>query len=255
MSPAVMLTSRRYSAVIIKHVALGGQQSARLKQWGALTGDRIGSVKAVGDWLVAPVEHFTRANYYSQAAASPDDLSTSTGFVQGLYIASPPLTVFEAEPCLLVAAPYVRLLDRTLRDFEKQVGQPRPGYVRPLMTEAFDSLADPPAPWVRVSRFSVVNRNEPSVDRISIAGRNPLRAAIGKEFAADGVAYDLRLESKAHDAFKSNLNLDRHGNFWWYHRDNGSFSNVLPVLSLLQTLSLFSSTRMLPTSRKAEEDD
>lgn len=255
MARALMLDSRRYSAVIVRHDALAGHPSARNKLWEALTGDWVESATKVGEWLVSPAAHLTNANYYSVAAASADSLTTSSGFVQGLYLATP-LTVWPvAEPYLLIAAPYVRLLSRALHDFEELAGQPRPSYLRPRLDQAFKDLANPPESWAHVSRFSVVNREEPSVDRVSIAGRNPLRAAVGKAFIGASLPFDIRLESKVHSAFRTNVNLDRHGNIWWYQRSIDSFLNVLPVLDLLYKRALFDSTRTLPTSRRAEEDD
>lgn len=255
MSRALMLESRRYSAVIVSHGALAGLPSERVSQWCAVTGDQILAGKTREMWSVRSVCHRTRSNYYSLSAASLDEVVTSTGFVQGLYVVAPPPEWLGAGPHLLIAAPYVRLLHRAMLDFEKEIGPPRPSYLKLMMADAFDKLGDPPAAWARVSRFSVVNRNEPSVDRVSIAGRNPLRATIGREFAEQGVAYDIRVECKASESFRTNVNLDYHGNLWWYHRGDDSFHNVFSLLNLLAEMKLIESTRTLPTSRKGEEDD
>ena len=255
MQNAVMLQSRRYNAAVVQHACLEGTPAERIRAWAEVTKDRLGPIAGINDWKVSAATHYSQTNFYSPVAASRETIASDDGFVQGLYLLAPPRGWFGDEPCLLVAAPYIRLLNRTLLDFERSVGQPRPGYIRPKMAEAFVAMIDPPDTKAHVARFSVLERGEASVDRVSIAGRNPLRSIVGRNFSQMGVPYDVRVESRALEAFKTNVNLDRHGNLWWYHRGGASFSNVLPVLDLFNQLNLFESTRVVPTSKKDDEDD
>jgi hypothetical protein len=199
------------------------------------------------------VQHVSSKNFYSPALAAESALRTTDGFVHDLLLATSDKT---AEGCLLVAAPYVYFLGDVLRGLADRLGQPRPRYQVVDMGTAFQKFADPLNERTRVRQFSVQNRVSSSADRLSVAGRNPLQSELGHQFAANAgeAAFGLRIEATFHDEYKTNVNVDRHGNFWWFHRGPGSLTNVVECIDVLRESGLMTETRALPPDHKDDDD-
>lgn len=245
-------TSRRYNAVLLAHPRLvtGPDMPSA---WSALTGDQVGRASRLGHWTTSHVQHVSAKNFYSASLAQEAFLRTTDGFVHDLLVAS-------SDPAgngrLLVAAPYVYFLGDVLRRLADRLGQPRPRYQVVHMGAAFQRFADPPDVNTRVRQFSVQNRDSSSADRLSVAGRNPLQSELGHQFASDAgeAAFGLRIEARFHGEYRTNVNMDRHGNFWWFHRGPGSLTNVLECIDVLHACDLLGETRNLPTDHKDDDD-
>lgn len=245
--------SRRYSAVLVAQPALPTVATELQRTWVALTGDTIGQSWSIGRWTAAHVRHLSLKNYYSSSLLDEADRKVPGGFVHDLIVAA---TGSSDDRYLLIAAPYVYFLSDCLRTLEAKVGQPRPWYQTVNLSRAFKVLADPIGEEFRVRQFSVQHRGSSSADRLSVSGRNPLRSDLGHQFAAEAgdAAYGVRIESGTHEAFRTNVNCDRHGNLWWFHRGRGSLENVLACVDLLRTLHLVEETRLFPPDHKDDDE-
>lgn len=245
--------SRRYSAVLISHPSLPTTAPRLPVDWEHLTGDRIRTRWQLPGWTACHAQHLSNRNFYSASIADERALRAPGGYVHDVLLALPSASVHGA---MLVAAPYIYFLRDLVRKLEGHLGQPRPHYQTLNLGRAFNELADPPSDLVRIRQFSVQHRGSSSADRLSVSGRNPLRSDLGRQFAtnAGDSAYGIRIEAGFHSDFKTNVNLDRHGNLWWFHRGEGSLANVTSTLDLLRQCDLIGATRAIPPDHKDDDE-
>lgn len=245
--------ARRYSGAIVSHPYFDAGKTGLGSLWRDVTKDQVGRGGTIGDWEVFHAIRVSQRNFYAESLAAPDELSVEGGFKHDILIGR---SASSRESGVLIATPYVHFLADILKSLEKGIGQPRPSYRALRMAEAFQRMADPPATWVKTRMFSVKSRLSPGADLLSVAGRNPLRSDLGRQFAmtAGDAAYGIRLQASNHPLIKTNVNFDRHGNLWWYHRGPVSLSNVLPVLDLLMDMDLMQSLRQTPPARRSDDD-
>lgn len=258
------LPYRRHNAVLMSHPRI------RLKEWphlfeSLLVGRNLGAVPE-SPWIAADTLFTAQSRFFGSGALQARGVDGTNTTPYPVHLARPingPLAIAEspsgAVGVVLIIAPYVRLLQRILSDLEHCLGQPRPWYLALDPSRAFRVLVDPPDEDAKVRQFSVQVRSGSSADRVSISGRNPLRADLGREFAeaaiANDVGYDVRLQISKFPGFSTNLNVDRHGNAWWFHRGPESLQNVLPGLDLLSQLDLMRWTRLRPPDHRDDEDN
>lgn len=245
--------SRRYSGVIMTHPRFASTTGSPCDLWRSLTGDDIGGDANVQGWHICEAFHVSPRNYYSEALANPDLIRRPGGYVHDVIVAGSQ----SGTGRIFIATPYVQFLRDLLRKVESELGQPRPAYLAMNMAAAFLLLADTPKSFFHIRQFSVQHRGSSSADRLSVSGRSPLKSDLGSQFAvgAGEAAYGIRAEVRI-DAtdFRTNINLDRHGNIWWFHRGPDSLANLFAGLNLLLDLNLGVSTRTIPPDHKDQDE-
>lgn len=245
--------SRRFNAVLLSHPSLRDSADHLDARWRDLMSDRVSRPSVVTGWNWCHAKHVSPTNFYSPAIAGEGDLQAPGGFMHDVVIAAP---VIDGSDEIFIAAPYVYFLQDLLRRVESRLGQPRPYYKVVALGLAFKDLADPKGEDpIRVRQFSVQHRRSSSADRLSVSGRNPLRSDLGQQFAinAGESAFGMRIEAAHTPEFKTNVNLDRHGNYWWFHRGEGSLQNVLGTLDALRIKGYFKTVRSIPPDHKEDE--
>lgn len=246
------LESRRFSGLILSHVDWTTQDKALEA---ATTVPRIEASRhiEIADWIGRRVSYVASKNYFPKHMVADDVVASGDGFIQELYVAASSLVRDGVEePCLLIWAPYVRLMNSFLRDLTRHVGRPTPAYAIPRMQHLFQHFHDKSYPAMHVTRISVVDFGEPSVELVSLSGRQPLRSSL-RLALKDTLPYAVRIELTSGEAAATNLHMDRYGNFWWYQRAESSAERVLNLLTVLSSEGLFSSTREIPTKRTSDD--
>jgi hypothetical protein len=225
-----VLYGRRYAAVALTHPGMdtwGSEESAvRLLP----SGESLGAQR-VGAWSLAKVTVEIPRNYFTKL---PDDVvATKSGFVQELYVAFRKVEIWgKVVPVLVLVSPYVRLLNRVLTQFARNIGAPPVEYLTPDLEEVFGLFESTSFDWMDATRISVKDDAEAALDLVSLTGRNPLRSNLRRDLLDVGPAYSIRLSIRL-DGVITNLHLDRFGNFWWYHRSDADLAAPLSVIDEL----------------------
>ncbi|MGU7616658.1 hypothetical protein, partial [Klebsiella aerogenes] len=87
----------------------------------------------------------------------------------------------------------------------------------------------------------------------SLTGRNPLDSELHDQIKNVAAPYALRTEVILGD-HKARVNIDRHGNIWWFQTDEAKIGIVLSLISRLASINSLRMTRTMPLDR-AEPDD
>lgn len=248
----VVLGSRRYSAVALTHPNLRStddiQRLAMKLPGGIVRGEYVvGSSVVLRVAFDSPRNHFT--SFEAPAVAS------AKGFTQELFLARVELPG-KPQPTVaaLVIAPYVRLLNRYVTAMSSALEFPRPAFLVADMDRVFEFFEVTRYKWMDATRVSVKDEREPTLDLVSLSGRNPLKSNLREELRRVGPAYAVRLEVRR-TLPRTNVNADRFGNFWWYTRDWRDVVNPLAAIAELLSNVPIASGKFNPTRRLSFDDD
>lgn len=240
-----LFRGRRFAAVIVDISA--GQLAGDVNGLAWIDGEQQSDTITNG-WRVRRVS----ANFpYTYFPSIPRErFSSSDAYRQDFYLAervTPPGVA-------LVISPYVRLLNRILSRLNGFMGRDsRLEFVVPDLDDVFLRFERAGYDFMDATRISVKDKNEPTLDVVSLSGKNPLKSNLRQELRKVGPAYSVRMSvSTVHR--EVNVHLDRFGNFSWYQRDEDDLlAPIRAVDGLLRTVQV-TSTTSLPTKRIDETD-
>ncbi|MET4167308.1 hypothetical protein ABID74_003235 [Gordonia terrae] len=234
-----ILYSRRFSAVAFTHPEVAQWSTLEPLQEILETSRSFPVASAPEGWLASRIAVRSPRNYFT--SVNDTSLATDQGYVQEVYVAiykyRVPSESVERSAILLMA-PYVRLLNRLVTRLKRMLDPAHLVYLTPDLDEVFSRFERTSIVGMRATRISVKDESEPTIELVSLTGRNPLKSNLRAELRRVGPAYSIRIDvhSPPHE---TTVHLDRFGNCWWYHRSESDLTGPLSLFS-----ELFSSVRV-----------
>ena len=131
--------------------------------------------------------------------------------------------------------------------------------VRPLIAKVSDKLKI--SGDYETSKITVANEGENTLDFVTLSGRSPLKSELLSYIKDSCTPYSVQVVINFTDgserASKVGLNIDAHGNIWWFMRDERVLENICIFLKYLGINNMFKRLPVgkLPSSRDTEFDD
>lgn len=247
---SALTDQRRFSSVLLVHPALNEPNSIELLLGRSLTflaGCDVGSET----WSAHRSEYVSDRNFYPDSVGDPSLRKRDHGYAHQVYVGWTRLPSLDANAVLL-ASPYVRLLQRMVRDLAGRVSGPALQFLSMDMPSIYRSFARRDAGLV-ATKVTLQMLSQPGLELVSLTGRNPLDSELHEQIKDVAAPYALRAEVNLGD-HKARVNVDRHGNIWWYQTDEAKLGTVLSLVSRIAAIDSLKLTRTLPLER-AEPDD
>lgn len=240
---------RRYTALILRHHAIPDYQSLHQVLRNTRRSGTVSLPKS-STW------HAVRFDYMAPRSLYPDKLTPSVeeghGYPHAMYFAvREGLDVAEG-PVVVLASPYVRLLGRLVRRLRSDLPGPAPRYLSVDMARVYEAAAEG-QPGLTATRVTMQMLNEPTLELVSLAGRNPLHSELHAALRTVTAPYSIRAEVDGESGL-SRVNADRHGNLWWYQADESRFQRPLRLIDALDHWGAIRWGRSLPLDRVGEDD-
>lgn len=244
------IEQRRFSSLMIYHPALESHGALRLtlgRSIAAATALEFGG----GMWPSYRSEYVVHQNYYPAHVVDANLQRREDGFAHDIYVAEGSL--LSGTKVLLLASPYVRLLQRLVGELDRRVGAPAIRYLNldmPSIYKAFEKGS----PGMTATKVTLQMLNEPGLELVSLTGRNPLNSDLHASLKEVAAPYALRTEVTIGED-RARVNLDRHGNLWWYQTDESKFRMTLMMLATLAELNALKTTLHMPLDRGELDDE
>lgn len=245
-----MTDQRRFTSILIVHPEI--REPATLA---ALIGARIEPVaasEAAGTPLgVERVEYVTQTNYYPDSVGDKEERRQPGGYPHQLYVARVRAGVSGVDAVML-ASPYVRLLHRIVNELGRRIRGPALQFITLDMPAIYRAFARHTEGLV-ATKVTLQMLSQPGLELVSLTGRNPLDSELHEQIKEVAAPYALRAEVFAGEQ-RVRVNVDRHGNLWWYQTDEAKLAGVLKLIGLLSNIDSMRVSRTIPLER-AEPDD
>ncbi|HWU31227.1 MAG TPA: hypothetical protein VN108_00060 [Marmoricola sp.] len=105
------------------------------------------------------------------------------------------------------------------------------------------------------TRVTLQAVNQPGLNLVALSGKSPLGSRLHQSIQDFTAPYSVRVDVDASDGSNIRVNVDRHGNVWWYQSAESRIAAPLGLLDALADADTLRQTRSLPLDRAAEEDD
>jgi hypothetical protein len=148
----------------------------------------------------------------------------------------------------------VRLLASITGNIRSRLDRPAPRYVSVNMTSVYEALSDGGVDQLTATKVTMQMLSEPTLELVSLAGRNPLHSELHAAIKKVAAPYSIRTEISG-DSNKCRVNIDRHGNFWWFQAEEKRIVLPLSVIDKLDEAGALKLTRTRPLDRAEDEDD
>lgn len=230
---------RRYSAVVVADDRVTSMAALQ-----GLAGSRFGRTRKLS--ADAGVEAFRvelidSAFRYSTLPRPDGELFEHVGYVAFFGTSLGRLT--------LLVSPFSRLLHRVVRDITGRLDPPVEGFLRTDVPALVRGVRQHDIALNPVSSITLRVQGDDGVDLVSLAGRLPIdstmfetleatRVRVGKEQLPLARPYRVRVELRHNIGDKPplRLNLDRHGNMFWYQAGSPTVGEVCLFLQQLCAL-------------------
>jgi hypothetical protein len=248
---STLTDQRRFSSLLIAHPELRTSDSL-LKRLGASL-VALDSVEADrSGWGLRRCEYVAPKNLYPESLVSDSSTERSNGFAHQVYVGAAHLSSL-SQTVLVLASPYVRLLQRMVREATRQDSGPAAQFVTLHMPTVYEEL-ERGVPGFAATRVTLQMLNQPGLSLVSLTGRNPLDSELHSQIKSVAAPYSVRTEVSQDDQHVR-VNVDRHGNLWWYQTDEGKADLALSLVNLLDEVGATRLSRTLPLDRAESEDD
>jgi hypothetical protein len=240
---------RRFSAVVLHHPDLVNHSALR-----RLLGAAVASSQSLGrpasGWNVTRFEYLWNRSLYPDTVVRPDDQQRQGGYAHDVYAAYAPAR--DNQPAaVLLASPYVRLLSSINTTLRRALNPPALQYGALDMDGVYRYLSSVEN-GTPARRVTLQILNEPGLELVSLSGKNPLHSELHAALARVAAPYAVRVEAEDHGE-NCRVNLDRHGNVWWYQTVEAKFLVTLKFLATIRMLGVIHSTRHFPLSRAGDD--
>lgn len=244
---------RRYTSVLVCHDDLRDFLALR-----KLLAGSVGSHRSVRlpetEWSIHRFEYLANRSLYPGHIVSAEDRRRGDRYAHDVYFATrEPLRSLNT-PVILLASPYVRLLSSITSDLRKKLDHPAPRYVSVDMASVYQTLSDGSVGELTATKVTMQMLSEPTLELVSLAGRNPLHSELHAAIKKVAAPYSIRTEVSGENS-KCRVNIDRHGNFWWFQAEEKRFALPLNVIDRLDETGSLKLTRTRPLDRAEDEDD
>jgi hypothetical protein len=123
-----------------------------------------------------------------------------------------------------------------------------PQYLSVDMAALYGQLSGRDLPGVNVTKVTMQMLNEPTLELVSLAGKNPLHSELHAAIKDVAAPYSLRTELNSGEG-RNRVNIDRHGNIWWFQVAEGRIAAALRFIDRLDEMQVFRRTRSRPLDR------
>jgi hypothetical protein len=148
----------------------------------------------------------------------------------------------------------MRLLSQLLRLLRSNLPGPAPQYLSVNMAATYAALSRG-VEGVATTKVTWQMLGEPGLELVSLAGRNPLHSELHAALSAIAAPYSLRVDVDGDDEQHCRINLDRHGNLWWYLASEKRMALPLMLIDTLERFDVLKKTRTVPLERAEGTDD
>lgn len=242
---------RRFSSILIVHPHLKSPEDLVEMMRGRLRLDP--QVKAGGpDWAVTRAKYFAARSHYPASVIPPESIEEHSGYAHEIYLGS--ISATAGPGFVLIASPYVRLLQQLVGYLARSRPEPALQYLAVDMRRTYAELQQDQA-RIAVTRVTLQMLNQPGLELVALTGRNPLNSELHASIEQVTAPYAVRVEVTGTSGDKSRVNVDRHGNVWWYQTDETRLEAPLGLIEALANANAFHLTRSLPLDRAKNDDD
>lgn len=247
---APLTDQRRFSSVLLVHPNLTDSKATVDYLQGSLSA--LADCKIQDDeWTANRCEYVSGRNYYPDSVGDPEARKRDHGYAHQVYVASRRLAPSQTNMVLL-ASPYVRLLQRMVTDISRRLPAPGLQFYSLDMTGIYRAFEGRHV-GLTATKVTLQMLSQPGLELVSLTGRNPLDSELHDQIKNVAAPYALRTEVILGD-HKARVNIDRHGNIWWFQTDEAKIGIVLSLISRLASINSLRMTRTMPLDR-AEPDD
>lgn len=244
-----ILYSRRFSAIAFTHPDVHGWHDLEPLKRVMETSRSFPIDPTPHGWLASRIAVRSPRNYFT--SVSDSSLVTEEGYVQEVYVA-----IYKYQDsaeavtrtAVLLMAPYVRLLNRLITRVARLLDPAHLAFLTPDLDEVFTHFERSTINGLRATRISVKDESEPTIELVSLTGRNPLKSNLRAELRRVGPAYSIRISVDS-TSENTTVHLDRFGNCWWYHRSERDLAGPLSLFSELLSTVRINEGRHRPTYR------
>jgi hypothetical protein len=239
--------NRRYSAVVFQHPSVKGL--AEIKGAIAPSIGRASNLKSIGQgrWEVDRFEYLLDRSLYPKHLLDPESRKRRNGYAHDLYCAVPIRKSTTGPAPILIASPYVRLLDTLFRNLRRSLPPPAPQFLSVDMPKVYEKFIAGETAMTAI-KVTLQMLSEKTLSLVSMSGRNPLRSDLHQAIIRVAAPYSLRsliVDEKG----PCRVDVDRHGNFWWYQSDESTIRGALSFIDVLQSWNSLVPVRSLPLDR------
>lgn len=250
MADPLLREKRRFTALLACHPQVSSVKDLRELLTPQVTKGRSVRVSAAPEWDVQRCEFLYRRSLYPERTIAPESRQRGDYFAHEVYIAGrrlPGLGGFVT----IVASPYVRLLNLMASTLKAKVPQPAPRFVAVDIAAAIKDLARNEQLF-SVNVVTLQMLTEPMLQLVSLAGQNPLNSKLHAALHEVTAPYALRAEFPVKPP--SRVNVDRHGNVWWYQAGEQRFASPVTLIDYLDRIGALRLSLRLPLVREEGED-
>lgn len=241
---------RRYSGIVFSHPQVQSCRDLSTVMKGVIKRE-VQLRPSFGDWELQRSAYLHDRSVYPAHLTSPSEREEDGGYRHDFYIGSRAASRVLGGRVLLVASPYVRLLDSFFSALLDRLPAPTPQFLAPRLPEVFEYLAKNPEP-LRASRVTVQMDGQVGLELVSLVGRSPLQSDLNRAISTIASPYSVRVDFEGPKG-TSRVAIDRHGNYWWYLAAAQLMENVGGVLDCLLERKLLRSRRVVPLRRLSDD--
>jgi hypothetical protein len=245
-----MFEQRRYTALVFQHDAVP-DYNAFLKLLPSVRRAARVRLPKSSDWRAERFDYLAKTNLYPETVKIGAN-GNSNGFPHAMYYGGTSGLSTLTGPVTVIASPYVRLLNRVANDLRRKLPPPASRYLAIDMRRVYEAVAEG-QPGITATRVTMQMLNEPTLELVSLAGKNPLHSDLHAALRKVAAPYSVRAEVEG-DTGAARVNADRHGNLWWYQSDESRLERPLRLLEALDRWGALRVVRSLPLDRATEDE-
>lgn len=248
-TPTTSTDQRRFTSLIMSHARLNSLQSVAELVIGSPS-HPIAEVDADG-WSVWRWEYIADRNHYPEHLVDVEQQRRDGGFAHDVYLAH---RSFKGDNYVLLGSPYVRLLHQVLDRIRTAIrAEAAPRYAVVDMRRVYEAFQSG-LPNMIATKVTLEMLAEPTLELVSLTGRNPLNSRLHAQIKDVAAPYAIRTEVNVNDQ-RARVNVDRHGNLWWYQTDESKTKNAIGFLDALLEIGAVRLSRLVPLDRVSDDAD
>lgn len=252
MPDPLLYEQRRYSAALIQHSSIGDFPALR-----SSLSNLVAKPKRLNSnddfWTAFRAQYLLDRNLYPEHLVDRRRSAAQDRHPHDLYLGFRDLGRGGGGPTLLLASPYVRLLSTVTSALAANAPSPGVRFLKVDMSAVYAAMMTR-SEHFRATRVTLQVLNEPELELVSLAGRNPLNSKLHAALTSVAAPYAVRSEIVGNQG-RCRVNVDRHGNLWWYQPHERHFTLPLLFIDAMASWSALTSTRSMPLRRRSDEDN
>jgi hypothetical protein len=242
---------RRYSAVLFHHPQVTTFQDlkAALPRSVGKTSELKGFSSS--NWNVQRFEYLFSRSLYPAHLLNPETRKRRNGYAHDVYFAIQTRRGAKHTNNVMIASPYVRLLEAMFGELRRALPAPSLLFSSVNMPLVFENFIRGEVEMTAV-KVTLQMLNEKTLSLVSLSGRNPLRSDLHRAISDVAAPYSLR-SSIEDGSSPSRVEVDRHGNIWWYQIDESRIRGALSLIDAMDGWSSLIPARTNPLDRLLDQ--